>query len=70
MDTYRRLRFDLGQLIEEGDVVGLLDSYGVSVSIDWLSKILGREMLTAELEAEVNRQGDYAVALNFVLIGR
>ena len=70
VDTNLRLRFDLGQLIEEGDVVGLLKSYGVSVSIDWLSKILGREMLTAELEAEVNRQGDYAVALNFVLIGR
>ena len=70
VDTNLRLRFDFGQLIEEGDVVGLLESYGVSVSIDWLSKILGREMLTAELEAEVNRQGDYAVALNFVLIGR
>ena len=70
VDTNLRLRFDLGQLIEEGDAVGLLESYGVSVSIDWLSKILGREMLTAELEAEVNREGDYAVALNFVLIGR
>lgn len=70
VDTNLRLRFDLGQLIEEGDVVGMLESYGVSVSIDWLSKILGREMLTAELEAEVNREGDYAVALNFVLIGR
>ncbi len=70
VDTNLRLRFDFGQLIEEGDVVGMLESYGVSVSIDWLSKILGREMLTAELEAEVNRQGDYAVALNFVLIGR
>ena len=70
LDTNLRLRFDLGPLLEEGDLFGLVESYGFSVSLDWLSKILGREMLTAELEAEMDRQGDYAIALNFVLIGR
>ena len=70
LDTNLRLRFDLGALFEKGDVPGLVESYGVSISVDWLSKVLGRELLTTEFEAEVDREGDYAFALNFILAGR
>ena len=70
LDTNLRLRFDLGSLFENGDVPGLVESYGVSISVDWLSKVLGRELLTTEFEAEVDREGDYAFALNFILAGR
>ena len=70
IDTDLRLRFNIASLFEKGDVPGLLDSYGFSIRVDWLSKVLGRELLSTELEAEMDREGDYAFALNFILVGR
>ena len=67
VDTNFRLGFDMGAFFEGDDVTRVIDSYGVSVSIDWLSKVLGRELMTTEFEAEIDRNGDYGFAFNWIL---
>ena len=67
IDTNFRLGFDMRAFFEGDDVTRVIDSYGVSVSIDWLSKVLGRELMTTEFEAEIDRNGDYGFAFNWIL---
>lgn len=67
VDTNFRLGFDVGAFFEGDDVTRVIDSYGISVSVDRLSKVLGRELMTTEFEAEIDRNGDYAIALNWIL---
>jgi hypothetical protein len=47
-----------------------LSSYGVEVEIEWLSDILGREMVGAEFEVEFDDDGDVAAFFNFVIKSR
>ncbi len=47
-----------------------LSSYGVDVEIEWLSDILGREMVGAEFEVEFDDDGDVAAFFNFVIKSR
>jgi len=69
--TNVRLHFDpLGPVDEGGDPSWIVKRYGVAVTIDWLSDVLGKEMLSTEVEAEIDRDGDYGVAINFVIRSR
>ncbi len=47
-----------------------LSSYGVDVEVEWLSDILGREMVGAEFEVEFDDDGDVAAFFNFVIKSR
>jgi len=68
--TNLRLHFDPVGPISEGDATWLIKRYGVAVTVDWLSDVLGTELLSAEVEAEVDRDGDFGVAVNFVIRSR
>ena len=67
IDTNFRLGFDMGAFFDGDDVTRVIDSYGISVSVDWLSKVLGRELMTTEFEAEIDRDGGYGFAFNWIL---
>ncbi len=58
-------RYEVG-----GNYVPFMDSYGVEVEIEWLSDILGREMVAAEFEVEIDRRGEVAAFFNFVIKAR
>jgi hypothetical protein len=70
IDTNVRIHFDPVQAVEEQDATWVIKRYGVAVTIDWLSDVLGAEMMSTEIEAEIERDGDFAVALNFVIRSR
>ena len=67
IDTNFRLGFDMGAFFEGDDMTRVVNSYGISVSVDWLSKVLGRELMTTEFEAEFDRDGGYGFAFNWIL---
>ena len=67
IDTNFRLGFDMGAFFEGDDMTRVINSYGISVSVDWLSKVLGRELMTTEFEAEFDRDGGYGFAFNWIL---
>ncbi|MEC9353309.1 MAG: hypothetical protein VYD81_08340 [Planctomycetota bacterium] len=67
IDTNFRLGFDMGAFFEGDDLTRVINSYGISVSVDWLSKVLGRELMTTEFEAEFDRDGGYGFAFNWIL---
>jgi hypothetical protein len=50
--------------------VPFLSSYGVEMEVEWLSDILGREMVGAEFEVEFDDDGDVAAFFNFVIKSR
>ncbi|MBN1443816.1 MAG: hypothetical protein JXA90_13985, partial [Planctomycetes bacterium] len=52
------------------DPTWLVDRYGLTVEVDWLSSVLGREMMTTELEVEFERDGEFAAMVNFVFKSR
>ncbi len=47
-----------------------LSSYGLDIEVEWLSDILGREMVGAEFEVEFDDDGDVAAFFNFVIKSR
>lgn len=67
--TNVRLHFDPLEPVEEGDPTLAIKRYGVAVTVDWLSDVLGKELLSAEIEAEVEPDGDFGVAINFLIRG-
>lgn len=68
--TNLRLHFDPLGPVEEGDPTLAIKRYGLAITVDWLSDVLGKELLSAELEAEVEPDGDFGVAINFLIRGR
>jgi hypothetical protein len=54
----------------QGEVLDVLRRYGVTVGINWLSDVLGREMVTTELELEANMRGEFGVFANIVIKSR
>lgn len=67
VDTNFRLGFNAGAFFDGDDVTRVIDSYGISISVDQLSKVLGHELMTTEFEAEIDRDGGYGFALNWIL---
>jgi hypothetical protein len=67
-----RLNFSVDPLraFNGNDIRGTVRSYGVTVEVDWLTDVLSRDTVAAEIECEADLQGDYAVFANFVLKGR
>lgn len=57
--------FDAGR-----NYVPFLSSYGADIEVEWLSDILGREMVGAEFEVEFDDDGDVAAFFNFVIKSR
>jgi len=53
-----------------GDVTSAVRSYGIVVEIDYLTDVLSRDMISAEVECEADFEGDYAVFANIILKGR
>ena len=67
-DTKLRVGFDPMESFEQdGDLTWMIKRYGVSFSVDWLSGVLGREIVSTEFEARVDRDGDFAFAVNLVI---
>ncbi len=64
------------QMSVNGDYTGgenfmpFLSSYGLEMEVEWLSDILGREMVGAEFEVEFDDDGDVAAFFNFVIKSR
>lgn len=54
IDTSIKLGVNPGRAISQQDPLALITSYGVAVEVDLLSDVLGREMLSTELELEVD----------------
>ncbi len=70
-DTRVRLHLDPTDVVDhDGDATWLVKRYGATVTLDWLSGILARELVSTEIEARVDRDGDFAVAVNFVITSR
>ena len=67
--TNLRLHFDPLGPVEEGDPTWAIKRYGVAVTVDWLSDVLAKEMFSAEIEAEFERDGDFGVGINFLIEG-
>jgi hypothetical protein len=68
--TSVKLGFDPLAASRRSDVTWLVDRYGLSVEIDWLSDVLRREVVTTEIELEAKREGDFAALVNFVFKSR
>lgn len=67
-----RLNFSVDPLraFNGKDIRGTVRSYGVTIEVDWLTDVLSRDTVAAEIECEADLEGDYAVFANFVLKGR
>ena len=69
LDT--RFQFDVKpERLFSNDLVSLVRSYGITVEVDWLSDVLGRETIGAELQLEVDDHSEVAGFFNFVIKSR
>lgn len=69
---HTRFSFDVRpeRAFRGGKTIYVVDSYGIAVDIDFLSAVLGRDMVTAEFEVEVDDHEEVAAFFNFVIKGR
>jgi hypothetical protein len=65
-----RLSWNPVKAVSNGDPSYLIDRYGLTVGVDWLSAVLGRRIATTEVEVSFDRDGDFAALLNIVFKSR
>ena len=70
VDTQLDFKFDPLSPFDNGAVYNVVRSYGITVEIDYLTDVLSRDMISAEIECEADFEGDYAVFANIILKGR
>lgn len=68
--TSVRLSIDPLRAYRESDPTWMIKSYGLNVEVDWFSDVLGRKVMSTELELALKRRGDWAVMFNFVIKSR
>jgi hypothetical protein len=61
VDTQLDFKFDPLSPFDNGAVYGVIRSYGITVEIDYLTDVLSRDMISAEIECEADFEGEYAV---------
>ena len=66
-----RFQFDVKpERVFSNDLMSFVRSYGITLEIDWLSDVLGRETIGAELQLEVDDHSEVAGFFNFVIKSR
>ena len=70
MDTQLDFKVDPLRIVQNGNAMNVVRSYGITVEIDYLTDVLSRDMISAEVECEADFEGDYAVFANIILKGR
>ena len=70
VETSFNVDVDPFQGYREGDIVHFFRRFGLTVDVNWLSDVLGREMVTTELELEADTHGEFAVFANIVIKSR
>ncbi len=70
IDTSFNLDVDPFVASARGDARAALRRCGVSFEIDWLSKVLGRELVSTEVELETDLYGDFKGFFNIVIKSR
>ena len=70
VSTSVKLGFDPLEALKSNDPTWIVDRYGLGVEVSWLSDVLGREIMTTEIEVEVERDGEFAALVNFIFRSR
>lgn len=70
VDTQLDFKVDPLRIAQNGNAMNVVRSYGITVEIDYLTDVLSRDMISAEVECEADFEGDYAVFANIILKGR
>jgi hypothetical protein len=70
IDTSFKLDVNPMRIYRSGEPVAFIESYGVTVEIDWLSDVLARDVISAEIEIEVDDHKDIAGFFNIVIKSR
>lgn len=70
IDTKFNIDVDPFRSSSSGDLRDAVRRYGVTVEVNWLSEVLGREMVATELEVEADLYGDFKAFFNIVVKSR
>jgi hypothetical protein len=70
INTCFNLDLDPFLAASQGDTFSAVRRYGVAIEVDWLSDVLGREMVSTELEVESDAHGDFKGFFNIVIKSR
>ena len=70
IDTSFKFDVDPSKPAQTGNALSFIDTYGFAVEVDILTDVLGREMVSAEVEFEVNDHREFAGFFNIVVKSR